>query len=676
MLPDEPLPLSRRLEALFEQQVKVLPAPTQQFLLIAAAEPTDVDLVWEAARRLGLHVDAADAAIAAGLFDPKVLPAFRHPLIRSAAYGAADASDRRRVHQILAELVDPVTPDARAWHRAAAAAGPDEEVAAELERGAMRAGSRGGWSAHAAFLARAADLTPPSSRRTDRLLAAAEAALVAGKTPGAQALLQRASVAIAEPGQLARVKRLEGALLSFTQPGKVPATLLEAAQALETIDPTEARTTYIEALQACLVASQLTANTTPQEVGEAALGFVRDRGPVNTIEDAMLEGFATRFARGYSKAVPALQRVVQELCSASLPGAGLTRWAILGANAAADMWDADGYRELCVRLEREERTRGALESLHITLGTLAHSLMWAGDFAGAESAHSEATEIAVALGSDAANFEALKIELFAWQGRDEDTRFVAELLTGDFVSEIGGGVAMNLARVSLGILDLAQGRYEEALINALIVASDDSCPHGSQVLPDVVEAAVRTGGNDTARCALDRLRERAQASGASWGLGLLARSEALLASEPESYFTRALDLLGHTYIKTDLARAHLLYGEWLRREKRRSDAREQLRTTFTMFDAMGASAFAERARRELAATGEGTHKRTAGAVFELTPQERQIALLAADGATNQEIASQLSLSAATVDYHLRKVYRKLAIGSRRQLSSKLRIGVP
>jgi len=628
--------------------------------------------VWEAARRLGLHVDAADAAIAAGLFDPKLLPAFRHPLIRSAAYGAADASDRRRVHRILAELVDPAAPDARAWHRAAAAAGPDEEVALELERGAMRAGGRGGWSARAAFLARAADLTPPSSRRTERLLAAAEAALVAGKVPGAEALLQRASVASTEPNQLAHVNRIEGALLSFTQPGKVPAVLLEAARALEAIDPIEARTTYIEALQACLVASQLTAGTTPSEVGLAALGLAGDRASVGTTEDAMLEGFAKRFALGYVESVPALRRVVKELCSANIPAAGLTRWAILGANAAADMWDADGYRDLCIRLERAERSRGALESLHITLGTLAHSIMWAGDFAGAESAHSEATEIAVALGSEAANFEALKIELFAWQGRDEDTRFVAELLTGDFVSEIGGGVAMNLARVALSILDLAQGRYEEALVSALTVVSDDPCPHGSQSLPDVVEAAVRTGEDDTARHAVDRLRERAQASGTPWGLGLLARSQALIASEPESHFRSALDLLGHTYVKTDLARAHLLYGEWLRREKRRSDAREQLRTAFKMFDTMGASAFAERTRRELAATGEGTRKRTAGAGFELTPQERQIGLLAADGATNQEIASQLFLSAATVDYHLRKVFRKLSIGSRRQLGAKLR----
>jgi len=676
LLPDEPLPLGSRLEAIFERQVRVLPEATQQFLLVAAAEPTHVDLVWKAAGQLGLHADAADAAIAAGLFDPRRVPAFRHPLIRSAAYAAANASDRRRVHRVLAELIDPASPDARAWHRAAAAAGPDEEVAAELEQGAIRAESRGGWSARAAFLARAADLTPDSSRRTERLLAAAEAALVAGKVPGAEALLDRASGGSCDPSQVAHVRRIEAALLSFTQPGKVPATLLEAARTLETLDPGEARTTYIEALQACLVSSQLTAGTAPAQVGLAALRLGVDPGQLGTIEDAMLEGYATRFAIGYAEAVPAFRRVVQELCSASIPPAGLTRWSILGANAAADMWDAQGYRDLCVRLERAERTRGALESLHITLGTLAHSLMWAGDFAGAESAHSEATEIAVVLGSDAATFDALKIELFAWQGRDEDTRFIAELLTGEFVKELGGGVAMNLARVALSILDLAQGRYEEALVNAHTVVTDDPCPHGSQALPDVVEAAVRTGEDDIAHHALDRLRERAQASGTSWGLGLLARSEALIASDPESYFRRALELLGETYVKTDLARAHLLYGEWLRRETRRTDARRQLRTAFNMFDSMGASAFAERARRELAATGEGTHKRSGRSFLELTPQERQIALLAANGATNLEIAGELFLSAATIDYHLRKVFRKLSIGSRRQLASKLRSGGP
>ena len=676
LLPDEPLPLSRRLEALFERQVKVLPDTTQQFLLVAAAEPTDVDLVWEAAERLGLHADAADAAIAAGLFDPKV----SRP---SAIPSSAQPLTPQRTPQIDAGCTK-CSPSWSILQRRT----PERGIARLLQLGQTKrlplSSSRvpygrrpgvGGRRVRRSSLA-AADLTPEASQRTDGCWPQPKQRWWLGKYQGRK----RSSSELRSPSA-SRVRLLMSSVLrrrSFPllnrERCRRPCSKLPGRWRPSTRLKHESPSSK-QYRRASFLRNSRRARL-HREVGFAALGLARERLPASTIEDAMLEGFATRFAIGYVEAVPALRRVVKELCSASIPAAGLTRWAILGANAAADLWDCHGYRDLCVRLEHAERACGALESLHITLGTLAHSLMWAGDFASAESAHSEATEIAVALGSDAATFDALKIELFAWQGRDEDTRFVAELLTGEFVTEIGGGVAMNLARVALGILDLAEGRYEEALANASAVVSADPCPHGSQALPDVVEAAMRSGEHDTARHALDRLRQRAQASGMVWGLGLLARSEALVVSEPEPHFKKALDLLGQTYIKTDLARAHLLYGEWLRREKRLSDARGQLRTAFTMFDAMGALAFAERARRELAATGEGTRRRSIGAVFELTPQERHIALLAANGATNQEIASQLFLSAATVDYHLRKVFRKLSIGSRRQLASKLRIGVP
>jgi DNA-binding CsgD family transcriptional regulator len=671
LLPVEPVPLQGRLEQHFRRQVEALPAPTQLFLLIAAAEPNDAALIWKAADRLGVPYDAAEPAAAARLIDPRGMPMFRHPLVRSAVYGAATPAARRLVHTTLAELDDPPKADSRAWHLAAAAEGPDETVAAELERAAARAHARGGWAERAAFLERAAEITPEGPHLTERLLCAAEAALIAGTPVHAHALVQRARPALAGPRELARARRVEAALQSFTLPGRVPAVLLEAARALEPVDPAQARDTFTEALQACLVSCQLTAGTTPDAVGAAALAAPHATGEPQ-IGDLMLQGFATRFAVGQPEAAPTLQRAVAALCADDLPAAGLTRWSILGNNAANDLWDSGGYRTMVTRLEQAERQRGALESLRITLGGLGHCLMWAGDFAAAEAAHVEAAEISVALGEDATTFDALKVELFAWQGREADTQAAARFLTGKQIEVAGGGVGMNIARLALVMLALAQGRYEDALATGRMLMGDDPCPHGSHVLPEVVEAAARSGDETSARTALTRLRQRAEASGTAWALGLLARSEALAGpGGPDAHFRRAIDLLGATYVKTDLARAHLLYGEWLRRERHRVEAREQLRTAFELFDAMGATAFAERARIELAATGERARRRTVETALDLTPQERQIATLAASGATNQEIAAKLFLSASTVDYHLRKVFRKLAVTSRRHLGAAL-----
>ena len=671
LLPDEPLPLGDRLEARFRRQVESLPESAQRFLLIAAAEPTNSEVVWKAAEMLRLPADAARPAVNAQLYDPRHSPPFRHPLIRSAVYSASTPSERRRVHSVLAGLADPSDEDGRAWHLAAAAEGPDETTAAELVRSAARAQSRGGWAARAAFLARAAELTPLGPRRVERLLESAEAAVVAGAPGRAQTLLDQARTMTDDPLLVAEAQRVEAGLLSFVSPGRVPAILLEAATALAPLESKLARDTFTASLQACLVSCQLTVGTTPALVGEAALAS-RSSPPGVEIADVMLDAFSTRFAIGYRESVPALQRGVEMLCAESTPPAGLTRWAVLGTDAAVDLWDADGYRRLTRRLEQAERERGALDSLRITLGCIGHDLMWAGDFAGAEVAHSEATEIAVALGGEAANWEALKVELFAWEGRDEETRFVASLCLSESTRAIGSGVVINLARVALVILDLAQGRYEDALVNALSVIRDDPCPHASQVLPLAVEAAVRSGDQASAVEVLGRLRERAIASGTAWGLGLLSQCDALTAvGDPEPSYLGALELLRKTYIKTDLARTYLLYGEWLRRKKRRSEAREQLRAAFELFDGMGATAFAERVRIELAATGERARRRVPDSTFELTPQERQIATQAAGGATNQEIAAKLYLSASTVDYHLRKVFRKLSVTSRHQLAAAL-----
>jgi tetratricopeptide (TPR) repeat protein len=390
--------------------------------------------------------------------------------------------------------------DCRAWHLAVAADGPDEATAAELERGAAWAHARGGWAAGAAFMARAAELTPDGPRKTDRVLSAAEAAVVAGTPARAHALLRRAHATFAGLQQVARARRVEAALQSLTVPGRVPAILLQAATARQPIDAVQARDTFIEALQACLVSSQLTAGTTPREVGTAALAADAPAAEPD-IADLMLDAFATRFAIGYPEAVPALQRAVAALSSDTMdtmPPAGLTRWSILGNSAANDLWDADGYQRMLTRLEQAGRQRGALDSLRMTLGGLGHCLMWAGDFAGAEVAHSEATQIGVALGEDATMYEALKVELFAWQGRDDDVRSAAGFLPGKQIEIAGGGVRVNIARLALVVLDLARGRYDDALATASKVMADDpanSFVAVSQAPPPRLDHASRHPGS-------------------------------------------------------------------------------------------------------------------------------------------------------------------------------------
>ena len=418
-----------------------------------------------------------------------------------------------------------------------------------------------------------------------------------------------------------------------------------------------------------LVSGQQTRGTTPYAVATAALNAPPHEDGTDTIADLMLDGYAQQFTIGYEAAVPALRSAVARLCSDDIRTPGLSRWAVSGTNAAAELWEAERYGILLRRLDGLEHERGALDSLRITVGGLAHYEMWTGNFADADAYHSEATNIAHALGENAAIWEMLKIELFAWQGDDIRTRHAFAALTSDEARVHLAGVTLNLAHTGLTILELSQGHYDAASASALPVFNHDIPAHGSQILSELTEAATRSGNTDLAHRALDRLAARSKASGTQWALGLHARSAALLASgdEAESLARDAIAKIETTPVKTDLARAHLLLGEQLRRNGRRGDARAELRTAFDMFAAMGASGFAERARIELAATGDTARLRSVASSHDLTPQERQVARFAASGESNKEIAAQLFISAATVDYHLRKVYRKLGLASRREL---------
>jgi len=671
----EPLPITGRLERHFLAQVHTLPEATQTFLLLAAADAAaDGTIIWRAADELGIPSSAADAAVAAQLIaiDPRV--EFRHPLIRSAILNGAHAAERRGVHRALASVSDADGhADQRAWHLAAATIGTDEAVAVELERGGQRAASRGRYAAEAAFYERAAALTPSPSRRAERLLAAAQAHVTAGAHDTATAMLREAAPLLTGPVSRAQAQRLQAALHSFTLPNEIPAVLLDAARALEPLDARLARDTYTEAIEAVLVSGQLTKGTTRAEIAHAALAAPPAPEVEPTVADLMLEGFSTRFVVGYAAAAPILRRGIAALVATPFTATGISRGSTLGSNAAAELWDAEGYGGMLAPLEATERERGALDSLRITLGGLGHYDMWSGRFAVAEARHSEAAEISRALGADPRVWELLKVELFAWQGRDAETRAIVGALMGPFVRASGAGVAVNLAHIALSLLEIAQGRYQEALDAAAPLVDEDLPPHGSQALPEIVEAASRSGHEDRATAAYAELEIRARASGTPWALGLLARSRGLLSddAEADAHYREAIELIGTTVVKTDLARAHLLYGEWLRRQKQRQAARDQLTIAYDLFNTMGATAFAERARIELTATGATARRRSVETAHELTGQEHQVARLAADGATNNEIAATLFLSASTVDYHLRKVYRKLGITSRRQLRSSI-----
>jgi len=671
----EILPIHSRLESHFLRQLRELPAGAQALMLIASAESTgDRDLIWRVACQLGVLSEDAVAVEAHGLLDLRPHVSFRHPLLRSAVYGGASGAERRRVHAALAEATDSGTdPERKAWHLGLATHLPDESVAAELERSAELQRRSGGSAVVAKFLMLAADLTPKSEDQARRRLRAAEAALTAGAPGQSRALLDETTPHLQDPLLRAQALRLDGALRAFTVPGEIPMILLTAARGLRSLDAQLARDSLLEALTATLVSAQLTRSTSQLEIAREALAAPLGTDPEQSIGNLMLKGLGARIAAGFAEGAPILRHAIEMLGAEGMESAGFQRWVVLASNAAADMWDCEGYRDIADRLEPIERDRGNLDALRITLGSRAHCEMWAGRFSLAEAIHTEASSIAVALGADGGIWELLKTELYAWQGRERKTREAVTLMTGSLIEEVGAGVVVNLARIASVIIDLGHGRYDQALVAANDLYDADSLPQGNQVLPEMVEAGVRSGDRAAAEKALARLEERATVSGTPWALGLLARSKALLASdsEAEHLYQRAIEHLEATYVATDLARAHLLYGEWLRRQNRRVDARRALRRAHDMFEAMGAEAFVERTRIELRATGERARKRKPETSQQLTPQEEQIARLAARHATNLEIAAQLFISGSTVDYHLRKVFRKLGVTSRWQLAEAL-----
>ena len=606
------------------------------------------------------------------MLDPRVQ--FRHPLIRSAVYEGARLGDRRRVHDAWASIAgQDENPDEAAWHRAAAAVVPEEQIAVDLERSAARAEQRGGYVARAAFLTRAAELTLDTQDRAVRLFAAAQAHLAAGDSALAEALLDQATPRLGVAGMQVAAQRLRASIAVFFSRHKdVPALLLDTVAAVDPPDVPLIREMLFEAMQAALVARQYTSGSTLAEVAQAALRVPEDPARMVSVTGLLLDGFATRTVVGYPAAVSLLRAAVAALFNGEQPAPADIPATILGWFAADDLWDDQGRQAMLKRAEAAQRRHGALGALRITLAGLTTGEVWAGRPADAEARYLEAAEISASIGVPTPATTGVLLEVRAWQGREQESRGLAEM-TAQWGQQRGAAVLEIFAWMGLTVLELGLGRYAEALGWGMRIYDDDPPGFGNRILPDIVEAGVRGGDRAAARAALARLADRATASGTPWALGMLARSRALLArtADAETFYRAALAQLTGTSIRTELARTHLLYGEWLRRQKRRKDARSQLRTAYDLFDSMDAAAFSRRTLAELLAAGDSSRQPSERPGPDLTPQETQVCRLAAAGATNAEIATHLFVTTSTVEYHLSKVFRKLDITSRRQLAAAL-----
>jgi len=663
------VPLTGRIEDSFARQLAALPAQTRRLVQLAAADPSgDRALVWRAAGRLGIPVQAAEPATEVGLAEFGGQIRFRHPLARSAAYRSAPLPDRQLMHAALAAVTDPIAdPDRRAWHRAQAAARPDEEVAAELERSAGRAQARGGLAAAAAFLERSVALTADPARHAERVLAAAQASMQAGAFGKALDLLATAEAGPLDEFANARVDLLRGQIAFASNLGSdAPSLLLKAAKRLEPLDLDLARETYLNAWRAASLAGRLAGAGHMLEVSRAARALPPPAGPPRPAE-LILNGLARLVTAGPAAAAPALRQAVTVFASGDVSREEGLRWGWMAATA---LWDADAGRAIIERQVQLGRAVGALEELPVDLIALAYDAAWRGDFEAATSLIAEADAIAEVTGSRIAPYPAMF--LAALRGDQAELTPLTEAAIAA-AEAWGQGAAVTSAQWVTAILHNGLGRYADAFEAAGQASQDAHLYVSKWALPELVEAAVRTGHTEAAAGALERLAETTQAGGTDFGLGLEARCRAL-ASEgqpAEDRYREAIDRLGRAGMRPELARAHLLHGEWLRREGRRVDAREQLRVAHDMLAAIGMEAFAERARRELIATGGKARKRSIETRDQLTPQEEQIARLARDGLSNPEIGAQLFLSARTVEWHLRKVFTKLGIGSRRELDHAL-----
>ena len=666
-VPGQPLRLGERLELLYLNRVRELPSGAQTLLVLAAAEQLgEPERVWRAAAALGLEPEVAEIPEVRRMLSVSPRVAFTHPLMRAAAYWGAPPGERRRVHAALAAVTDPATdPDRRAWHLAEATEAPDEQVARELEVSADRARSRGGWENEQAFLERAAQLTADPGRQAARRLAAAEAGLVAGDITGADVLAEHAAPHLAQPLTRARARRVHGLCLQAQgRTTEAVGTLVDAALEMSAADPGRARDTMLEALSA----AQMDGWFGPENAEVAAAVRRLPQPPTPAPGDGLLEGFAAIHEGRTTEGYALLRKGVRSVAAARDSSDTVLPRLVACLQAARLLFDHSMWTDLERYWIPAFRDRGAVTTLIPVLFSLGNDILQAGRLSAAETALAEGRTLAEGVGNREwlDGFAVSELSLLALRGNAPECQAAAARLLSKPIRK----PFRDLTHLAVAVLELGVGRYDAALDAALeaqalwpLLSPEDS-----------VEAAMRCGRAEIAQAALADFAPLAAASGTPWALGVTARCRALLAGdEPEANdnYRQSIEYLQGTPVALPLARSRLAYGEWLRRQRRRRDARDQLRTALESFERMGAHGFAGRTRGELAATGEHAIERAGPNGPQLTPQETQIARLAAAGVTNRDIATQLFLSAATVDYHPRKVYRKLDVTRRASLHRAL-----
>ncbi len=659
--------LPRQVEDAYVRRCAALPEGTRRLVLLAAADPVgDATLLWRAARMLGVDPAAAAPAAEEGLLEVGGRVRFRHPLVRSAVYRAASDADRRAVHAALEAATDPeADPDRRAWHRAHATTAPDDDVARELVERAAHAQARGGVAATAAFLECACGLTGDPALQASRALAAARAKFAAGDAAAAESLLATAGAGPLDELARAEVEHLRGRIAFDLRRGRdAPRKLLSAARRLETLDADLARETYLEALVAAVYAARLAGDVA--EVAAAAREAPLGPGPAPA-RQLLLTGLATRLTEGSVAAAPALTEALRAHRAEERPQDWSSVPYVL---AAQDLWDGDAWLEIASRQAEQARATGTLSVLPYALDYLAGHRLHAGELSAVDGLLAEAEGLAP--GTRAETLPYIPLQLAAWRGEAATVAQLARTMTTEALAR-GEGCALAVTEYAAAVLHNGLAEYERALGCAQRACADDEVATSSWALPELVEAAVRAGRREVAAAAADRLAARARASGTAWARGTAAGALALVAegAAAEDLHREAVGELEQAGMAAHLARARLGYGEWLRRAGRRHQARDQLRGAHEAFEAMGAHGFAERARHELLATGEKVRRRRDDTRTDLTPQELHIARLARDGRTNPEIGATLFLSARTVEWHLRKVFDKLGITSRRGLQAAL-----
>ena len=661
-----------KIEQSYAQRLGLLSCETRLLVLATAAEPLgNPMLLYRAAESLGLDLAVAGPAEDAGLLNIGARVEFAHPLVRSATYRAAAGEDRERVHRALAEATDPeADPDRRAWHRARATNRPEEEVAAELERSAGRAHARGGLAAAAAFLTRATDLTPDPALRSERALAAAFANVEAGSFATTRRMLGIAHDGPVDELQRARLDMLRAHLAFASSRGnEATPLLLAAARRLEPLDLKLARETYLDAFSAALFGARLNTRVGVPEVAEAARAAPRPRDDEATAADLLLDALVA-LADDYNAAIAPCRDALRKLSGDKISAEERLRWLWQGCVVALEVWDDESAYLLSYDSVRLARETGTLSELALALSARTPVLVFCGELSAAASAVADTQSVQEATGITSAPYGALI--LAAWRGDEREAHQLIESTIREAGAR-GEGIGLAIAEYARAVLCNGLGQYEKALAAARSASEHREMVAENWGLSELIEPAARTGRTDLATEGLNRLAEKARASGTDWALGIEARSRALLSdvATAEGLFREGIERLSRTRMRAELARTHLLYGEWLRRTNRRPDARAELDVAHEMFSAMGMEQFAERTRRELLAAGAIAHKRNAETHDDLTAQETQIARLARDGLSNPEIGAQLYLSPRTVEWHLRKVFGKLGISSRRQLRAAL-----